>query len=112
MIWRICSKDFHTKYYGVSYDSLESTKKQLDFFAELEKNKTGIWWAVCLPDNKIFFGAGGLNNLDKEHRKAEIGFWLLTEFWGKGLMVETMPLICNYGVPDVAGGLERINPAD
>jgi len=85
------------KYYGVSYDSLESTKKQLDFFTDLEKNQTGIWWAVCSPDDKIFFGAGGLNNLDKEHRKAEIGFWLLTEFWGKGIMVETMPLICNYG---------------
>lgn len=85
------------KYYGVSYDSLESTKKQLGFFRDLEKNKTGIWWAVCSPDDKIFFGAGGLNNLDKEHQKAEIGFWLLTEFWGKGIMVEAMPLICNYG---------------
>ncbi|HEY5390502.1 MAG TPA: GNAT family N-acetyltransferase [Hanamia sp.] len=43
------------KYYGVSYDSLESTKKQLDFFTDLEKNQTGLWWAVCSPDDKIFF---------------------------------------------------------
>jgi len=94
------------KYYGVSYPSLESTKEQMDFFAGLEKNETGIWWAICSPENKTFYGAGGLNSLNKEHRKAEIGFWLLTDFWGKGLMTEAMPLICNYGFENL--GLHRI----
>lgn len=94
------------KYYGVSYQTLESTKKQMDFFADLEKNETGIWWAVCSLDNKTFYGAGGLNNLSKAHRKAEIGFWLLKDFWGQGIMTEVMPLICNYGFENL--GLHRI----
>jgi len=85
------------KYYGVSYDTIEATQEQMTFFAELEKNETGIWWAICSLDNTIFYGAGGLNNLSKEHHKAEIGFWLLPSFWGKGLMQETMPIICDYG---------------
>ncbi|KAB2859766.1 MAG: GNAT family N-acetyltransferase [Flavobacteriales bacterium] len=85
------------KYYGVSYNTLEETKAQMKFFADLEKEKTGIWWAICSLNNKTFYGAGGLNNLNKEHKKAEIGFWLLTAFWGKGIMTEVMPLICNYG---------------
>jgi len=85
------------KYYGVSYKSLEETKEQLKFFAELEKNGSGIWWAVCSLDNKTFYGAGGLNSLNKEHQKAEIGFWLLTNFWGQGIMTECVPLICKYG---------------
>jgi [ribosomal protein S5]-alanine N-acetyltransferase len=42
----------------------------------------------------------------KEHKKAEIGFWLLTEFWGQGLMSEVIPLICNYGFDNL--GLHRI----
>ncbi|MCL4856763.1 MAG: GNAT family N-acetyltransferase, partial [Flavobacteriales bacterium] len=54
-------------------------------------------WAICSLNNKTFYGAGGLNSLNKEHKKAEIGFWLLTAFWGKGIMTEVMPLICNYG---------------
>lgn len=33
----------------------------------------------------------------KEHRKAEIGFWLLPEFWGQGIMQEAMLSICDYG---------------
>lgn len=94
------------KYYGVNYESLEATKDQMKFFADLENNGTGIWWAVVSLDNKIFYGAGGLNSLSKEHRKAEIGFWLLPEFWGHGIMKEVMPLICQYGFEHL--GLHRI----
>ena len=96
------------KYYGISFDSLEGTKEQMTWslegtkeqmtwFANLEKNETGIWWAICSLDNKIFYGAGGLNCLSKKHKKAEIGFWLLTDFWGQEIMREAMPLICKFG---------------
>lgn len=85
------------KYYGVSYKTLEDTKAQMQFYSELEKNKTGIYWAICSLDNHFFYGAGGLNGVKKEHKKAEVGFWILTEFWGQGIMKEAMPIICNYG---------------
>ena len=85
------------RYYGVSYSTLEATKAQMKFFRDLEKNNTGIWWAVCSIYNHEFYGAGGLNSLSKQHKKAEIGFWLLTEHWGKGIMKEALPLIWNYG---------------
>ncbi len=94
------------KHYGISFDSLEATKKQMTWFADLEKNETGIWFAVCSFNNKTFYGAGGLNSLSKEHRKAEIGFWLLPEFWGHGIMKEAIPLICDYGFDKL--GLHRI----
>lgn len=85
------------KYYGVSFHSLEATEEQMTWYRELEENETGIWWAICSTDAQIFYGAGGFNNLSKQHKKAEIGFWLLPEYWGKGLMQEAFPLICNYG---------------
>jgi len=94
------------KYYGVSYSTLDATREQMKFFSDLEKNETGIWWAVCSLDNQIFYGAGGLNGLNKIHKKAEIGFWLLTEFWAQGIMTETMPIICKYGFEHL--GLHRI----
>lgn len=84
-------------YYGVSYHSLEATKEQMKWFTEIEQQGTGIWWAVCPADNKAFYGAGGLNNISHQHRKAEIGFWLLPEYWGMGIMKEAMPLIVEYG---------------
>ena len=94
------------KYYGISFNSLESTKEQMTWFSEIEKNKTGIWWAICSHDKRTFYGAGGLNDLSEKHKKAEIGLWLLPDFWGQGIMTETMPLICDYGFDQL--GLHRI----
>ena len=94
------------KYYGISFDSLEATKEQMNWFSNLEKNKEGIWWAVCSNVDGKFLGAGGLNNLSKENKKAEIGFWLLPENWGKEFMIETIPLILNYAFKNI--GLHRI----
>jgi ribosomal-protein-alanine N-acetyltransferase len=94
------------KHYGISFDTLESTKEQMAWFSDLEKSGTGMWFAVCSLDNKNFFGAGGLNGISKEHKKAEIGFWLLPDYWGKGIMKEAMQQICDFGFNKL--GLHRI----
>lgn len=85
------------RYYGVSFDTLESTKEQMEWFDRLENEETGIWWAICSSDNTTFYGAAGLNNVSHNHRKAEIGFWLLPAYWGLGIMPEVVPEILNYG---------------
>jgi len=85
------------KYYGVHFNTLEDTQKQIQWFADLEKDGTGIWWAVCSSDNSIFYGAVGLYYLNSELKKAELGFWLLPEFWGKGIITESVLLAIDYG---------------
>ena len=90
------------KYYGISYQSLEETKEQMEWFAKPEQN----WWAICSADAKNFYGAGGLNDISLEHKKAEIGLWLLPEFWGMGIMTEALPIICKFGFENL--GLHRI----
>lgn len=82
------------KHYGVSYSSLEATKEQMNWFAD----KRQLWWAICSLDNKTFYGAAGLNDIDKAESKAEIGLWLLPDYWGQGIMKEVMPLITDYGL--------------
>jgi [ribosomal protein S5]-alanine N-acetyltransferase len=85
------------KHYGVSFDTLEATKEQMVWYKELESQGTGKWFAICSLDNKIFYGAAGLNSLQKEHKKAEIGYWLLPEYWGMGIMKEALPVVCEFG---------------
>ena len=85
------------KYYGVSFMTLEATQEQMDWYANLEENGTGQWFAVCSKEDGTFCGAGGYNDRDVINRKAEIGFWLLPEYWGKGFMGEAMPKIFDYG---------------
>lgn len=84
------------KYYGVSYDNLLATEEQMKWFKDLKETNTGIWWAIVNIENTIFYGAIGLNNLSYVHKKAEIGYWLLPEYWGQKLMKNAIPLVCNY----------------
>lgn len=94
------------KYYGISYKTLEETKEQMELYEASKKNQTGKWWAVCSADKNYFYGIGGLYSLNKKHQKAEIGFWLLPEYWGKGIMAEAMREICLYGFKNL--NLHRI----
>ncbi len=89
------------KYYGVNYSTLESTKEQMQWFQDLEKNETGIWLAICSKKDLAFLGATGLNNLIKIHRKAELGFWLFPEFWNKGIISEAVPVLLDYAFNDL-----------
>lgn len=85
-----------TKYYGVHFHSIEETMEQMKWFRDLRKNNTGIWWAICSHDGRVFYGAIGLNSLSMIQKKAEIGFWLLYKYWGNGVMKLAIPIICEY----------------
>lgn len=78
------------RFYGVSFSTFEATKEQMNWFKALRKSKTGIWWAVCDKDLGKFYGACGFNNLQVKHQKAELGFWLLPEYWGRGIIPEAV----------------------
>lgn len=94
------------KYYGVSFKTLEATQEQMDWYANLVKTGTGIWWVICANNDDTFLGAGGFNALEKKNRKAEVGLWLLPDHWGKGYLAEAMPLMLRYAFDEL--GLHRI----
>jgi len=95
-----------TKYYDVHFETLEATQEQMNWYHDLKKNGTGIWWGIYGQDDQLFRGAGGFNDLDKFHKKAEIGLWLLKEYWGQGILKEVMPLLFKQGFTTL--GLNRI----
>jgi [ribosomal protein S5]-alanine N-acetyltransferase len=93
--------------YGVSYDSLESTQRQLAWFESIFKERTGIWWGISDPaTSNELFGACGLNDIVLEHRRAELGYWLLPEQWGKGVARECVRSILSYAFDTL--GIHRV----
>lgn len=94
------------RYYGVNYDSLEATQEQMIWFENLETSGTGIWWAICNLADKKFLGAAGLNDLSNKDKNAELGFWLLTENWGQGIVAEAIPMIISHAFHELS--LHRI----
>ena len=97
LIHRGLSDERVTKHYAVHFPTLEDAQEQMDWYADLKNNGTGLWWGIYSLETGDFCGAGGFNDLDRDHKKAEIGFWLYPEFWGKGIMKEVMPLLFQKG---------------
>jgi ribosomal-protein-alanine N-acetyltransferase len=88
-------------YYGVSFATIEETQKQIDWFLQIEHENTGRWRAITSKDYSQFFGAIGFNYWQQEHRKAEIGFWLMPEFWKKGIIREVLPVMIAFGFKEM-----------
>lgn len=89
------------RFYGVNYSTFEATKEQMDWFEVLRKSKTGIWWAVCDINSGKFYGACGFNNLQVKHQKAELGFWLLPDYWGRGIIAEAVSEINEFAFKEL-----------
>lgn len=93
------------KHYGVSFTTLEAAKEQMDWYAGMIKEDAGRCWAICSTEN-IFYGVITLPFWKKEHRKAELGYWLLPEYWRMGIITEAAAKVIDYAFTEM--NLHRI----
>nr|WP_091474130.1 GNAT family N-acetyltransferase [Flavobacterium swingsii] len=63
---------------------------------KIEKNE-GINWAITLKDNPKMIGIIGHYRIRWEHFRSEIGYMLLPEYQGKGIITEAIQLMLDYG---------------
>ena len=104
------------KHYAVSFLTLEATQEQMDWYAQLEREGTGQWWAIRSVGSGEFVGAIGINNIVQHHRRCELGFWLLPEHWRKGIIREALPVVMDHafntrGLHRIMAEVETDNPA-
>jgi ribosomal-protein-alanine N-acetyltransferase len=64
--------------------------------AKIESNE-GINWAITLKGSTKLIGLIGHYRIKPEHYRAEIGYMLLPEFNGKGIVSEAVQEVVNYG---------------
>jgi ribosomal-protein-alanine N-acetyltransferase len=74
-------------------DAVELIEKTMDALTYND----GITWAICLADDLTMIGTIGYWKFRKEHYRAEIGYLLLPEYQGKGIMFEAMQTVIRYG---------------
>lgn len=84
------------QFYGVRYASFEATKAQLDWYAQLEKEGTGLSWIMVEKSSGLPVGDITVYLYKPEHKKAEVGFWLVPQFWDKGFASEALQAIIDY----------------
>jgi ribosomal-protein-alanine N-acetyltransferase len=80
---------------------LVKTKQEaLDHIAMIDEkieNNEGINWAITSKNDSKLMGLIGLYRIKPEHFRAEIGYMLLPEYHGKGIIPEAINEIVNYG---------------
>jgi ribosomal-protein-alanine N-acetyltransferase len=64
--------------------------------AKIESNE-GINWAITYKDNPKLIGIIGHYRIKPEHFRAEVGYMLLPEYNGKGIISEAIKEVLNYG---------------
>ena len=77
------------------------TKKDAYDFIKIvhdaEKNVDGITWGITLKNIEKIIGTIGFWRMQKEHYRAEIGYILHPDYWGKGITQEAITVVIKYG---------------
>jgi [ribosomal protein S5]-alanine N-acetyltransferase len=60
-------------------------------------NNEGINWAITLKGKPKLIGIIGHYKISPENFRAEIGYMLLPEYQGKGIMTEAIKVVVHYG---------------
>jgi ribosomal-protein-alanine N-acetyltransferase len=81
---------------GVYYKTFEDTKAQLEWYEKNFSAGTGVHWKIV--DKTTFEKTGVISfyYYKPEHKKAEVGFWLLPKFWNKGITTEVLKEVIEY----------------
>jgi len=97
-IFQIRSHDKVMKFMDVPrHHSISDSEKLIQSVEESYKEETGINWAIIEKDLQSFIGYIGFIRIYHEHCRAEIGYALKPEFWGKGYMYETIHKLVRFG---------------
>jgi [ribosomal protein S5]-alanine N-acetyltransferase len=70
--------------------SLEDTLENIHVNQQLLQNQEGIAWAISKKNENKLIGVIGFWRIKKEHYRPEIGYLLLPEYWGQGIMSEAI----------------------
>ena len=83
-------------------NTIEDARNFIQKIAEIVKQNESIYWAITLTNNDKLVGTICLFNFSNENDQAEIGYELLPDFQGQGIMQEAISKVIAFGF-DVLG---------
>ena len=85
----------------VGREPAKTVQEVLDLVELINKNidaNETVMWAIALKNEPSrMIGNITLWQIDKDHYRAEIGYMLHPDSWGKGIMKEAISNVVNYG---------------
>ena len=85
-------------------DSPRNTFEALDFILNIQRKSANgeiFFLGIALQNNPELIGTICLWNFSSDRKTAELGYELLPEYHGKGIMSEAVTFILNFGFEDL-----------
>jgi ribosomal-protein-alanine N-acetyltransferase len=114
-LFHIRSNDEVLRYLDmVRFESIGDAEKMVQTVEESYSKETGINWGIVEKLSNSFIGYYGFWRMIPEHCRAEIGYALQPEYWGKGYMHETLNRMVRFGFNEInLHSIEaNVNPAN
>ena len=106
-LFAIRSDEEGMKYFGQElYMSVAETITVIKLMEERYTRKEALRWCITLKEYDRLIGTCTLFHFDEGFHRAETGYELNRAFWGKGIMMEAMTAILNFGFNELT--LHRI----
>jgi ribosomal-protein-alanine N-acetyltransferase len=80
-----------------SAETIDDAYEFIQKINDQQKNNDAVTWAITIKGETILLGTICFWNILKEHYRAEIGYVLHPDYWGKGIMQEAFSEVVNYG---------------
>jgi [ribosomal protein S5]-alanine N-acetyltransferase len=77
-------------------NTLDDARNFINKVNENINKNDSLYWAITFSDKNILVGTICLFNLSDENGKCEIGYELLTNFQGQGIMMEAVEKVIDY----------------
>jgi [ribosomal protein S5]-alanine N-acetyltransferase len=78
--------------------SIDGARQFIRRIIKMQKNKEVFMWGISLKDDPKLIGTIVYWNIEAEKDKAEIGYELLPQWQGKGLMLEALLKVIEFGI--------------
>lgn len=75
----------------------EEAARFIRMLQDREAEESAITWVLSLEEDPALIGTICLWNIEKAHFRAELGYAMHPDFWGKGLMQEATEAVLQYG---------------
>jgi [ribosomal protein S5]-alanine N-acetyltransferase len=80
-----------------THRSIEDSRAFLELVIQKYESGGEPDWGIVYKGDHRFVGACGLVDWEAEHARAEVGFVLSREYWGRGLMPEAVRAMFSFG---------------
>lgn len=77
-------------------ETMEEAGHFIQKISEIVKKNESLYWAITLTENQSFVGTICLFGFADNERKCEVGYELLTDFQGRGIMSEAITEVIEY----------------